>query len=65
LRASADAYRNIVIVGTHNGDFKVSWEGLTTAAGKTPYDARCAPVLIERMKMGVRNLADMLNELFQ
>jgi hypothetical protein len=38
---------------------------VTTTAGKGPYDARCSPVLLERMTAGVRNLADLLNEIFQ
>ncbi len=65
LRAGAEAYRNINIVAKQGSDFKVSWEGETTSAGKVSYDARCAPILMDRMRMGVRNLADMLNEIFQ
>lgn len=65
LRASSEAYRNIEIVGRQGEGFKVSWEGKTTSAGKAPYDARCSPVLLERMTVGVRNMADLLNEIFQ
>lgn len=65
LRAAAQAYRNIKIIAKQGGDYKVSWEGKTTAQGKGPYDERCAPILMDRMRMGVRNLADLLNEIFQ
>lgn len=64
LVASREAYRNIVIVERRNNGFGVSWEGFTTSQGRQPYSARCAPILLDRMRKSVRHLADLLNEIF-
>lgn len=63
IQAAREAYRNIEIISRQEDNFRVSWEGFTTNAGKAPYDARCTPVLLERITSGVRNLSDLLNEL--
>lgn len=64
LIGSREAYRNIVIVERRPNGFAVSWEGFTTSQGRQPYSARCAPILLDRMKQSVRHLADLLNEIF-
>lgn len=64
LFAAREAYRNIEIVERRNNGFRVSWEGFTTQQGRQPYNARCAPILLDRMRKGVRRLADLLNEIF-
>jgi hypothetical protein len=64
LVASREAYRTIVIVERRNNGFGVSWEGFTTSQGRPLYSARCAPILLDRMKQSVRHLADLLNEIF-
>jgi len=64
LLAAREAYRNIEIVERRNNGFRVSWEGFTTPQGRQPYSARCAPVLLDRMRKSVRRLADLLNEIF-
>ncbi|MBV9926745.1 MAG: S1/P1 nuclease [Acidobacteria bacterium] len=62
--AAREAYRNIVIIGRSGKDFRVSWEGFETPEGRQPYTARCAPILLDRMRKSVRRLADLLNEIF-
>jgi hypothetical protein len=64
LLAAREAYRNIEIIERVNNGFRVSWEGFTTPQGRQPYNARCAPILLDRMRKGVRRLADLLNEIF-
>lgn len=64
LLAAREAYRNIVIVERRNNGFRVSWEGFTTPQGREPYNARCAPILLDRIRKSVRHLADLLNEIF-
>ncbi|HYY59067.1 MAG TPA: S1/P1 nuclease [Pyrinomonadaceae bacterium] len=64
ILAAREAYRNIEIIERRNNGFRVSWEGFTTSEGRQPYNARCAPILLDRMRKSVRRLADLLNEIF-
>jgi hypothetical protein len=59
LKVSVKAYKNIVITGKQGNDFKVDWEG------RDAYIKRCRPLVLKQMKLAVRHLADLLNEVFQ
>ena len=59
LGVAVKAYKNIVITGKQGGDFKVSWEG------KEAYIKRCRPLILNQMKLAVRHLTDLLNEIWK
>lgn len=58
LAAARQAYQSLVITGPNGKNFNVSWEG------KTAYDDRCKPIVLDRMKAAVRNLSILLDAIF-
>jgi hypothetical protein len=60
LVASRAAYQSLRISGRRGEDaFHVSWEG------QAAYDARCRPVVEQRLAAASRNLADLVNVIWQ
>lgn len=58
LMAARSAYQSLEIVGPHEDDFDVSWEG------KPAYDQRCKPIALDRLKAAAKNLAAMLDAIW-
>lgn len=59
LKVALQAYKNIVIVKKQGTKFKIEFEG------KEAYIKRCRPLLLKQMKLAVRRLADLLNDIFK
>jgi subtilisin family serine protease len=59
LVGAQKAYESLRIVRRLNGGkFKVSWEG------KAAYDARCRPIVSQKLTLAAQHLADLLNAIW-
>lgn len=59
VKQAQKAYQSIEITGNSGNNFKVKWEG------KQNYDNRCGPIVVDQMKKSARNLAILLDEIWQ
>lgn len=59
LKAARKAYRNFRVVSKSGGKYTCEWK--TT---KADYIATFRPIVLKQLKLGARNLADLLNDIY-